>query len=81
VLIIKIKPQFIKSVLRIYKVYMHLSVMLSSKLVPNLLIILINKIVIPLYYQRLSTVYYLFSAHTYYSSSYYSTLIHLKHPT
>lgn len=78
---IKIKPQFVKSVLRIYKVYIRLSVMLSPKLVPSSLIILINETAIPSHYQRLSMVYHLFSAHTYCSSSYYSTPMHLKRPT
>lgn len=78
---IEIEPQFVKSVLGMYKVYVRLSVMLSPKLVPGSLIILINETAIPSHYQRLSMVYHLFSAHTYCSSSYYSTPMHLKRPT
>jgi hypothetical protein len=43
VLMIEIEPQFVKSVLRMYKVYVRLNVMLSPNLVPGLLIILIDE--------------------------------------
>jgi hypothetical protein len=69
---IEIKPQFVKSILGMYKVYMRLNIMLSPNLVPGSLIILINETVIYLHYQRLSIVYYLFLAHMYCSLSYYS---------
>jgi hypothetical protein len=81
VLMIEIKPQFMKSVLRIYKVYVCLNIMLSPNLVPGSLIILINEIVIYLHYQRLSMVYHLFSAYIYCSLLYYSMQIYLRRPT
>lgn len=69
---IEIDPQFVKSVLGMYKVYVTLSAVPRSTLVPGGLIELINKTVIPSPYQKLSMVYRFVLAHTYYSSAYCS---------
>jgi hypothetical protein len=78
---IEIEPQFVKSVLGMYKVYVRLNAMLSPNLVPGSLIILINETAIRSHYQRLSMVYRLFSVHTYCSLLYYSMQMHLRRPT
>jgi hypothetical protein len=74
---IEIEPQFVKSVLGMFNVYVTLSAILR---LTQHLIELINETAIPSRYLKLSMVYRWFSAHMYCSSAYCFMPRHLRRP-